>query len=289
MSKILVVCHDAGGAEVISSWVKQQKNTEFSFLLDGPAILIFQKKMNLKLSELAEVQDLTIFDMVLTGTSWGSALEREFLERARLQQVKSVTFLDHWWNYKDRFKTLPSEIWVGDNQALEIAKKDFPDIPVVLQTNYYMREIVEAVKSPSEPHDKLHILYVCDPVSTASQARYGDADGLGYNEFTALNGFIKYLASQKEKVKEVRLRLHPAEPLGKYISVADDYSKQFQIFETKGRPLEEDLAWADWVVGCDSMPLAIAAIAGKPVYSCIPQGGPKITLPFKQIKQLFNG
>ena len=46
--------------------------------------------------------------------------------------------------------------------------------------------------------------------------------------------------------------------------------------------------WADWVVGCDSMALAIAVKAGKKVFSCIPAQGKALTIPFPQIIKLFQ-
>ena len=41
---ILVVAHDAGGAEVVSAWVKKNPQNVFTYLLQGPAVKIFQKR-----------------------------------------------------------------------------------------------------------------------------------------------------------------------------------------------------------------------------------------------------
>ena len=37
---ISIISHDAGGAEIISSWAKQQ-NRNFFYVLEGPALKIF--------------------------------------------------------------------------------------------------------------------------------------------------------------------------------------------------------------------------------------------------------
>ena len=42
---ILIVSHDAGGAEVVSSWVRRHPEYQFEFCLDGPAVEIFKRKI----------------------------------------------------------------------------------------------------------------------------------------------------------------------------------------------------------------------------------------------------
>ena len=41
---VAVVSHDAGGAEILSSWVVRNK-VKCVFVLDGPAVGIFEKKI----------------------------------------------------------------------------------------------------------------------------------------------------------------------------------------------------------------------------------------------------
>ena len=41
---VAVVCHDAGGAEIVSSWLRQQPQPKVQLVLDGPAVSIFEKK-----------------------------------------------------------------------------------------------------------------------------------------------------------------------------------------------------------------------------------------------------
>ena len=44
--RVFVVSHDAGGAEILSSWVRQHPEHKASFLLMGPAKAIFLKKLS---------------------------------------------------------------------------------------------------------------------------------------------------------------------------------------------------------------------------------------------------
>jgi hypothetical protein len=60
-----------------------------------------------------------------------------------------------------------------------------------------------------------------------------------------------------------------------------------EVLQSNGTTLLQDLAWADWVVGCDTAALVAAVFAGRKVFSCIPPGGQPMTLPFTEITRLF--
>ena len=118
---VLVVSHDAGGAEILSAWVKQHSYLKFSFLLEGPAQKIFARKLGdvPMLSRAAFLDEQMIADFVLTGTSWGSDLEKRVVKTARARNIPVASFLDHWSAYRERFLldgelVLPDELWVGD-------------------------------------------------------------------------------------------------------------------------------------------------------------------------------
>ena len=42
---ILVVCHDAGGAEIVSNYVESETQNNLIYCVKGPAIKIFKKKL----------------------------------------------------------------------------------------------------------------------------------------------------------------------------------------------------------------------------------------------------
>lgn len=141
---ITVVAHDAGGAEILSSWILRTKES-FCLVLAGPAIEIFSRKLgNFKNYKLMDA--LNVSDWVLTGTSWQSNLEKNAIIESKLLKKKVVSFLDHWVNYKERFflndqNVLPDEIWVGDVEAFRIANENFPNSKVLLQENPYFLDI----------------------------------------------------------------------------------------------------------------------------------------------------
>ena len=56
LDNILVVCHDAGGAEVVSAFVKDNPyNQNFTLLVAGPAKKIFHKR-NLETTEIIDTK-----------------------------------------------------------------------------------------------------------------------------------------------------------------------------------------------------------------------------------------
>ena len=296
-SVMLIVSHDAGGAEIISSWIRRQPRQSALFVLEGPAVAIFQRKLpGLQIKDAEELKNaIHATDWVLTGTSWNSDLEKRAISVAKRAGIRVSSYLDHWTDYSLRFAcegtlVLPDEIWVGDEYAQKAATVEFPDTPVSLVPNVYLAEIVADIAGRQvsrPPGAPVRVLYVSEPTSLVADKKHGDPRHWGYTEFEALDGFLRYLESTPSNVEAIRLRAHPAEPRGKYAEVILPFRAQFAIEESAGESLVEDCVWADWVVGCDSMAMVVALYAGKQVFCAIPTGGKPPSLPFPNIVRLF--
>lgn len=295
--KLLVACHDAGGAEIISAWIR--KNCDIRnvhFLLEGPAIRIFQGKMPgiSIVSRERAFHCLAAYNHVLTGTGWGSDLEKKVIALCKSSGVCVASYLDHWTTYQERFTVegrleLPDEIWVGDEYAYDLARNTFSDVPIKLEPNQYLFDAAAYIKAVMakivyREGEKVKVLYTCEPRTM----KYGDADYWGYTEYQALEEYLRFLSAQPKEIGEIRVRLHPSEAPGKYDAVLFKFQSVFTLSESLDNLLYDDCAWADWVVGCDSMAMVVALLAGKKVFSCIPQGGRKLILPYKEIIRLFN-
>lgn len=293
MQNIAVVSHDAGGAEILSAWVNQNPH-QYHFFLTGPALPIFTRKIptpfkNRSLEDFKSL--LNQFDLVLTGTSYQSDLEKEIIRIAK-GQVYTVAFLDHWCNYPKRFQfegkiILPDEIWVGDKDAYNLALKSFPSQMIVQKNNPYFEEIKQQIlQVPSVERQGTNILYVTEPTSEYALKQYGDTNYFGYTEFEALKNYLESLSNQTSPISALRLRLHPSEDPNKYESVIETFV-HIPISYSQSS-LAEDCAWADWVVGCQTMAMVIGVVAGKKVFSCIPAGGRPCVLPQEEIIHLFQ-
>src|SRR3990172_12247676 len=138
---ITVVSHDAGGAEILSSYVRQQ-NQDNIYVLEGPALKIFERKLGTIQTTLPLEEAIRRATSILCGTSWQSDLEFNAIRFASSLGKRSVAFLDHWVNYSDRFTRsgetcLPDEIWVGDSIARSMAADMFPHLPIRIVENPY--------------------------------------------------------------------------------------------------------------------------------------------------------
>lgn len=289
---VALVCHDAGGAEILSSWAKLQSE-EFCRVTEGPARKIFDRKLGI--SESLELeQAIQQSDWLLCGTSWQSDLERRAVSLGRKSGKKVISFIDHWVNYPERFiidgnLVLPNEIWVGDTDAEIIAKNVFPNTPVVLQNNPYFSELrvqLENISRTQTEKDLKTILYVCEPIREHALLQHGDEHYWGYTEEGALNFFLDNVAVLGVKVKEIQVRPHPSEESSKYFwSTAN---QNFTVVIGGKRSLLEEIVAADIIVGCESMAMVVALLDHKRVISSIPPGGKACGLPQKAIEHLQN-
>jgi hypothetical protein len=288
--RTLVVAHDAGGAEVLSSYVRRN-GVDGLFVLAGPALTVFQHKLGaVQLATLADA--LPQCDRLLCGTSWQSTLELEAIAAARAHGLPSAALLDHWVNYRARFErgaqlTLPDEIWVGDSMAMAMARDALPETTLRQIDNPYVADLRDELRAlPSQSHtgQALRVLYVCEPVAEHALLRFGDERYWGYTEQEALRYFLDHLSLLGKPVEAIVVRPHPSERAGKYDTVLAGCD--LPVAMSKGAPLLDEIVAADVVVGANSMAMVVGLIAGRRVFSCIPPGGRPCALPHTEIEHL---
>lgn len=291
--KTAVVCHDAGGAELVSSYVRQH-NIDSLFILEGPAVKVFERKLgSIKISSLKDAVYQSA--SVLCGTSWQSDIEFNAIKLARELEKSSVAFLDHWVNYQDRFirfgeTVLPDKIWVGDTIAESIAIRAFPNTSVVLIDNPYLQDMKNELHNYQigrlSLDESISVIYICEPISTHAKLRYGDARYWGYVEEDALRFFLSNISIFGKSINQILIRPHPSEPIGKYNWLKKEFKLPIQLGGSHS--LVEEIANSDLVAGCESMAMVVGLLAGKKVVSCIPPGGKSCGLPHIEIVHLQN-
>ena len=298
-----MVSHDAGGAEIISAWLRASRREGVDYCIEGPAAKIFPRKIECLHTVPADqaMGALESYHEIVTGTSWPSEMERRFIREAKSRNVRVVTYLDHWVGYRERLTlngllVLPDELRVGDEFAFEMASNLFPTHPIVFQENLYFTQMAREISELSDKRSKVttekRVLYLTEPMSNPSTGIETDQDGTPryrqYSEFEALRGYVDHLKKASESIERMRIRSHPSEKKGKYVGLAEGLSSNFPIEVDVETSLQEDCAWSDWVVGCQTMALVIALHAGKCVFSCIPPGGAPLTLPYPGIRRVFD-
>ena len=288
---VCVVSHDAGGAEIISSYVRQNK-IDCKFVLAGPAVSIFERKLGkLHIQDLE--QAISTSDFLLSGTSWQSDIEWQAIAMARAAGKMSVVFLDHWVNYLERFTRegvthLPDEIWVGDALAESMAQNLFPSITIKLVENPYFddlkKELDELMARQECDPSGLRILYVCEPIREHALRNYGNEYHWGYTEEEALRFFLANTDLLGAPIGRIVIRPHPSEPSGKYDWVSQEYD--LQIMTGGAVSLIKEITASDVVIGCESMAMVVGLLAGCRVISCIPPGGKPCALPQSEIEKM---
>jgi hypothetical protein len=295
--QVLVAAHDAGGAELVSAWVKQHPGREYRFVLDGPARAIFAGKLGAGITWRNEAPDTWVAwaDVVLTATSYASELETRVRRQARAAGKPAIACLDHWTNYRRRFAAdggylWPDEFWLADETAWLIARETFPpESRLVLAGNAYVRELREAVaRLGLAPAGPSRVLFVSEPLSRANRLMHGDARFGGYDEFDALRLLLGWARQELAdgRAREVRLRPHPSEEAGKYAALFAEFA-DLRVTLSDRTSLQEDCAWAGLVCGCSSMALFVAhAVFHRPILCAIPVPGVACLLPIPGIAYL---
>ncbi len=288
-----VVAHDAGGAEILSSYLRRG-GLDFACCLEGAARGVFSRKFgevrNLPLEALIEASD-----WLLCGTSFLSDLEWQALCLGRKVGKRTVAVLDHWVNYRERFlrhgeQRLPDEIWLGDEVGFGLAQKVLPEVPLKLVPNAYFLDLQDEIESlsrkPREARCGLHVLYVCEPLRDDGIALYNDERYWGYTEEEALRHFVANVGHLGGRIARIVVRAHPQELRNKYAWAVNAFD--LPIITDEDKTLLEQVVASDVVAGCASMAMVVGLIAGKRVVSCIPSGGKTVPLPHPEIERMGN-
>jgi hypothetical protein len=286
-----VVAHDAGGAEIISSYLRRG-GQEFACCLEGAARGVFARKFG-EIPNLSLVELVTASDWLLCGTSFLSDLEWQALRLARASGKRAVTVLDHWVNYRERFtrhgeQCLPDEVWVGDEVGLGLARQHLADVSIRFVANAYFLDLQDEISAiasnghiPGQGH---RVLYVCEPLRDDGLALYNDERYWGYTEEDALRHFLCNSGYIDGTIERIVVRAHPQEPRDKYTWAVNEFD--LPIVTDEDKTLLQQVAESDIVVGCASMAMVVGLIAGKRVISCIPPGGKTVPLPHPEIERM---
>jgi hypothetical protein len=289
-----VVAHDAGGAEILSSLLRRAAGpADIRLALAGPACAVFARKLGPRPLH-TPAQALQGAATLLCGSGWMGDFEWQALALARRLGVPSIAYLDHWINYPERFvrggrRCLPDALWVGDEEALAIARRQLPELPATLVPNPYFAELQASLaarraNAPGSGAGGVRVLYVCEPVREPAQRQYGDPRHHGYTEEEALAYALAQLPAVLGPLGPLVLRPHPSEAPDKYDA---QLAASPQPTRRGGqRPLLDEVAESDVVVGCNSMAMVVGLLAGKRVFSAIPPGGAPCVLPQRRIEML---
>ena len=279
---IAVVCHDAGAANIIISWMAAKPQAGWRAVMRGPAYRIWteQTSPGVQFGTIEEALDGA--SMLLSGTGWASELEHEARNLARQRGIRSIAVIDHWVNYSERFErngsvVLPDKIYVTDEHALENARRCFPDLKIEKKPNLYLESLVQQI-DPVSPGCNV-VLYLLEPILS-------DWKGTSSFEFEVLDYFV----SMRTKLgihpeASIRLRAHPSEPEGKYL-IWIKANPNLNLEMDESGSLAMAISRCAWVVGAETQAMVVALESGRKVVSSLPPWLHRCRLPQEKIIHL---
>lgn len=255
MKKIIFLAHDPGGYDVIfpiaDSFIKSKIICEFYCI--GPAGRLNEKYSieytNLKEEILKMIQEKCI-SLLVTGTSWGDTTEIEMIALCKRANIKTISILDYWSNYAERFKSrdgiyiYPDHYLVMDEIAQEEAIRDGvpKEILKVIGHPGLDKYVLYKKQTIKQKEKKINILFLSQPLSEL----YGDS--LGYTEKGVLKDIIRF---SKENNYNLKVKFHPKDEE----KIKNEYSE----FAIQG-DLINIMPQYDFIVGMNTMGLLHAAL-----------------------------
>lgn len=274
---LALACHDAGAANHVLAWLAagDLQAGPGRVALAGPAGHAWAARFGSPAPQVTLEAALDGAAAVLSGTGWASDFEHEARVLARAAGLRSIAVVDHWVNYAARFErdgsqVLPDEIWVTDADALAIAQRCFPGLPVRQQPNRYLDEQLRGIAPMAAAGDD--VLVVLEP----ARSDWGRGTP---GEFQALDYLVaRHAALGLPAGSTLRLRPHPSDPPGKYDAwLARPRAVPARLDDAP--TLAAAISRCRWVAGCESAALVVALAAGRHVVCTLPPWAPAGRLP----------
>lgn len=278
LKTVLIVSHDAGGANILALWCRQWKQKlNFVFKLSGPAVTIFNNEIP-DLVNISTYPETGSIQGVITSTGWQSNAEFEAIEWAKVHHIPVASYIDHWVNFKTRFErrnlfVLPDEIWVADQEAMNIATKEFSNFTVSFRyiKNRYFTRLKRAVSRSDITSDSL--LICLEPIR----------DNITFDD--VYSNLANYLAGSIYKNMKLVIRDHPSSVDTGLTILLDKLKKDFNI-TISNNELSRDLSRAAAVVAYQSSVLIYASYLGIEAISFFPVKKMEPILPHKVIQYI---
>jgi hypothetical protein len=219
----LIVFSDPGGAKPCLSLAKKWRESD-ELLVCSDRQYAFFETFVIPVRQCRGEDARAIFDefrpdSLLTGTSYTSRIEMDFVHEAAKRGIPSASFVDHYTGFDVRFGTaeariFPDEIHVIDEKAAALAREaGLPESRIRITGNPYheflrswqsqltKEEVFQQLGIPVP--DAKTILFAPDPLSNA-----GGAEKFGTDEVAILALFLEALGETGKPI-QIIIKPHP--------------------------------------------------------------------------------
>lgn len=250
--KILFVCHDPGGANLILPIVEElREGYEISLLTNGISLKNFEFLNNLNIvsqikwfdnplhpkEKLVNPESIELFidsnrfDLIFTATSFVCNAEFEVIKAARKRNVTTISYVDYWLNYRERFTRnsilqLPDILLVTDQKMKLEIEKEFPDSKIVIVGNAHFCKMIQKESSITPLYNKFETM----DIYFFSENLHHFFPDQGWNEMTLLEEFLPLISNQ-DFIHRVVIKLHPLESKSHWDRFLFKNSKKIDNFE----------------------------------------------------------
>ena len=237
----LFVFSDPGGAKPILSYVKLFHEHEYLIITDRDFDFFTDYGLNIMRFEKGLAESVfSIIDkfnpkFVLTGTSYTSNIELRFIDEANRLGIQTVTYIDHYTRYLDRFLfndfyIFPKRIFITDQRAFGIAHDYELDkhASIEITGNFHHKFLKTWKPNVTKAeffceygligNEKI-IIFAPDPLSNV-----GGKGKYGFDETDVWNTIEKAISNFPTNDLKIFLKMHPNQSL--------DYFKQ-SIYKTE--------------------------------------------------------
>jgi hypothetical protein len=265
VARLLFIAHDPGGANMLAPvlGLAQAAGHRVATVARGPATALWPAAM-----ALPHGSDAIAFqpDVIVTGTSQHSELERDAWRMARVHGIPSVAAVDSWINLAHRFRRADEDDGITPDAACVLC-------PAIADRMRACGLPVARIHITGSPHlqaaGSLRRRRPAGPVPTVAilsqpLAADGDSAVLGFDEFAFAAFAVAGLTAAGPV--DIRIKPHPREDPAawtEWIAEAKRRHGPCDIALAVG-PAEDVIRRADALVGCFTMMLVEGAIAGIP-------------------------
>ncbi len=277
---ILFVFSDPGGAKPCLSLIEENCLKNVTVISDRQCSFYkdFKTEIRIVNQDFKQIVDKINPDLIFTGTSYTSDIERRFIKIAQNQNIPCYSFVDHWTSISKRFVAkdgemiLPDQVWVIDERARQIAiKEGIIEKKIIISGNPYhdwLRKWKPTISKAAHLSQiqipvkgRKVLLYAPDPLSNINGLEI-----YGFDELSATSALVDLFEKNKTELNGwlVLVKAHPnqnRDKLNKIIAGKEHFFMLPEEIDTNTM-----LYYADVVMGFFSSILIEASIMKKPVF-----------------------